>query len=266
MKPAVAALIALALLSPALGKELIAEDIKITLDTTGNAAVLEEYRFVLESTDYPEFDSRIGSQVPEDWRSFSSGIGPHVLGDRREVAVSAVRDWQRSPNYGVVKIAYKVPGFVKKISETGRLATYGVSAEQFAFYATEGKTLYLPPKVTVYIQLDKGFEEILRKNGIEVEPAPYTSYTDSEGRGIYLWRGPLTSAVLGLRYSAELGITESLGFERLYQGIYEFFSTNPVYAIAVLIVLVLAVIYRKQILGLVSESFVGEESVETMKK
>lgn len=266
MKAAALAALALIIVAPALSRELIAEDIKITLDPAGNGDVVEEYRFSLDSADYPAFDRLVGSQALDEWKAFSPEIGPYVLGDKTSLILSAIRDFQRSPNYGMVTLSYRMQGLARKVSETGRTATYGLSAEQFAFYATEARTLYLPPKATLYVQLNKALSDSLKKNNVEAEPTPQTSYMDSDGRKVYVWRGPLTTTVFGLKYSLELGITESLGFERLWQGAYDFFMANPVYGIAVAVILVLAVIYRRQILGLIGEGFVGEETVEAIKK
>ena len=72
----------------------------------------------------------------------------------------------------------------------------------------------------------------------------------------------MSTSKFSLSYQVEKGISESLSIERIAN----FLVSNPIYLAALVILIILTLIYRKELKGLISESFAGEEEVIEPKK
>jgi hypothetical protein len=267
------ALIVFASLFSAVGlaSSLDRQDVTVSLDKDGNAKVAEEYIVRLDTSEYADFDnaSRTGLSDLWRWERFIERNTVVVLGERDSLAVIGKRD---QLGFGHVTVTYSIPNFAKQLKEEGRIVTRGLTGEQFALYNAVGKLLIIPAKTTLQIQLDDIRKDPREDPGKYVEVSP-PGIDINTGRPVMIsnritctWRGPFAAGNFSLEFQIEKGLAESWGFEKMLAYLGDAFMKNPIYTVAVLIVVVLVAIYRREILGLIAESFAGEERVERPKK
>lgn len=245
------------LVSTISARSLESHFITVDLDASGNAVVLESYTMGLEiaSNDFTAFDN-ISAEAKDNigiWQTFMKDIDISLVGEASELLITS----SKQRNFGQVNLEYKVNNFAKLLEERGRFTVWGITEDLFTFYDAESGIFTIPSKTTLWVRFDKDYEIV------ETKPTPSLGpYIEDEVVYRLGWTGPLPTTEFSVKYKAEKGISESFDVMRIFG----FFVENPVYGVAVLIIIVLLIIYRKQIIGVVSEGFAGAEEIEPPKK
>jgi hypothetical protein len=158
-------------------------------------------------------------------------------------------------------ISYRIDDFANKTAKEGRDNIFEIEDKQFSFYQPEIGRFIIPWKTELQI---KFASSIKKTDVLEVIPSPsQSSIVDNEYT--LFWDGSRIDSTFLVKYRVEENVGE-LDLVSILDSTYSFFYENPVYMIAVVIILVLFVIYRKPIIGLISESFGGEEEIELPKR
>ena len=238
--------------------------ITIDLDKNGNAEITEDSKLTFQwDTAMEEFNrlKDLGTTDIIVWRNFSENIDVHVLGDRSDLSVFT----KQVLGLDHVVLQYNILGFATYVGEIGRSILREVNMDQFSFYNKSSGSLLLPDKTSITVTV-----EDTRKNEnqpldeiVETTPAGFFMGPYIQDTKIVVFAdGPMNLNEFKVQYKVEKGISESWGFESLYL----FFVKNPIYGITLLVLIALTVIYRRKVIGVLSESFAGEEDIEMPKR
>jgi hypothetical protein len=242
--------------------------IGIDIDANGNAHVTEAYSLNLSDDEALKFDElRNRSSATSEawmWSNINPEIDMHVLGERSSIVIIA----QSEPAH-TVTIDYNIPNFARIITEEGRFVTRGIFIGQLAMYDAVSGLMHIPASTTLKISvagLQVPRKELL-KDYFEVRPdIPGADTTLAGDKVQYTLKGELAIPELTIAFKEEKAIGESWGIERLVRSIGGFFMSNMSYNLVLVIIVILVVIYRKEIFGLVTESFGGEQEIEPPRK
>lgn len=244
-------------LAPAINaRSLESHFITVDLDVDGNANVQESYTIGLEAAtnDFTAFNN-ISAEAKNNvsvWQIFMKDINISLLGSVSDLLITS----SKQRNFGQVNLEYRIEGFAKLLEEKGRFTVWGITGDSFTFYDVKNDIFSIPSKTTLWIRFSKDYEII------ETKPLPSLGpYIENNVVYRLGWIGPLISE-FSVKYRAEKGISESFDIMRLF----DFFVENPIYGVAALIIIALVIIYRKQIIGIISEGFAGAEEIEPPKK
>ncbi|RLG21636.1 hypothetical protein DRN74_01905 [Candidatus Micrarchaeota archaeon] len=264
-------LLFMVLLGPAYAKELIGHNVEIILEENGDAIVTEEYKVDIQNTSEFEQLHNLSIIAKNDlnlWKSFLNDIDFYVKGNIEDVSVSTETD----PQFGTdIVIQYKVKNLAKISEERPRAVIRVLRGEDFLYYHNETKRFVIPRKNTLEIKISPSKRlEIIgvnpRPDSEIVEGAKVVKGVLTGGRLVYIWNKPLLADTFEFKFSVEKTISETFDLQRLATGLVAFLIEKPIYSITLLILLVLVIIYRKQIASLVIESFAGEEEISLPKK
>lgn len=236
-------------------KELLKHEIIVNLDAIGGTKVTERFVLSLDKNAYIVFEdlSKSPQAGVETWNTFLDEIDICVLGERSPVTISTSRIGQGQ--FGnEVKFEYTISDFATFLGGRGRYVRYSIDGNKFKFYDNVSGIFSIPAKTDLWIKLDPNLAGSKITNAV---PEPYQK-EDKTAR----WVGPSTTGTFLINYETEKGIGESFDINRIINLLIE----TPVYTITILIIIALIIIYRKQIIGLVSESFAGEEEIEMPKR
>ncbi len=241
--------------SIALARSIESRSITIDMDSSGTGHVVEVYTISLDPTtsDFADYDStsrQAGSNLGV-WQSFLGDIKIAVKGYSNLLISSA-----KERDFVQLSLQYDVKNLAKVVEQKGRFTVYGIGKDSFNFYDANG-LFTIPFKTTLWIKLNKDYQIL------DTKPIPSLGpYIENNAVNRMGWTGPLPTSEFSVKYQVETAISESFDLNRLII----FFEENPVYGITVLIILALGYIYRKQLWGLISEGFAGEEEIESPRK
>ncbi|MBI1973318.1 hypothetical protein HYS54_00750, partial [Candidatus Micrarchaeota archaeon] len=121
-----------------------------------------------------------------------------------------------------------------------------------------------PEKVTINIKVEdprKSKEEQVSAIFEVSPPGLLLGPFEQEGTIVFLANGPLTANDFSLKMKVERTLSESLSI----QSIVRFLTQNPVYGAALAALVVLMIVFRKQVFGALSE-IAGEEDIQPPKR
>jgi len=252
----------LVLVSIGFGKELAGHTIVVTVDRDGSAHVSEKYNLQLNYTDYETFEM-IAKQTRTDlsmWQTFFADIRTTLIGDIGSLTTSA--STAGAGNFGNnVIVNYDISGFSTQVDKVGRDVIFEVNESKFSFYQPGIDKFVIPWKTELQLKFDS---TIKKTNIMDVTPSPSQS-SMIDDQYTLIWYGSRIDNRFDVRYKVEENVGE-LDINAILSSTYDFFYNNPVYSAAVIVVLVLLLIYRKPIIGLIGESFGGEEEIEMPKR
>lgn len=246
----------LVLASVVQARSLESHSITINVDDNGNAKIIEVYTIFLDAAtnDFTAFD-QVSSEAKNNltaWQTFMRDIDTSMVGFK-DVVISSSK--QRS--FAAVNLEYTSDNFARVAGVRGRFTEFEIPENRFKFYDLTNDILSIPSKTTLWITFSKDYQIL------ETKPTPSLGpYVENNAVYRIGWLGPLPTSDFLVRYQQEKTLSESFDLTRIAS----FFTDNPIYGIALLIIIGLVVIYRRQIIGLISESFTGEEEIETPKK
>lgn len=248
----------------AIGGVAVNTIITINLDKEGNSQITEDYKlnFVWNET-LEEFNrlKELGTTDLVIWNNFSESIGVHVLGDRSDISVFT----KEILGISHVVIEYSIPGFAVYIGDEGRSIVREINMEQFSFYNDVSNSLILPDKTSITVAVEdtrKNKNQPLSEMIDAIPPGFFMGPYIQNDKIVLLANGPINLNEFKVQYKIEKSISESWGLESMYI----FFVKNPIYGIILLVLIVLTIAYRKKVIGVLSESFVGEENIEMPKR
>lgn len=242
------------LLNTGLAKSLLNHDIIIDVSKQGTATVTERFVFGLEGDEIKQFNdiSITRTNNIEAWHNFDNEVNKYVLGNSSIPKISTTKISQGQFGYEI-KLEYTVKNFAKKIKTEGRYEIYEIKADSFLLY--NNSIFSLPKNTDLIISLDSSLDP---KDILEIMPTPWTTINKQS----FKWISGTYTNIFYIKYKIETGISEGLTTKSLIN----FFIKKPVYGASLLIILLLAITYRKQISELISESFTGEEGITLPKR
>ncbi|MBS3060757.1 MAG: hypothetical protein J4432_04600 [DPANN group archaeon] len=265
---AIGILIAVLFTQLAYAKELTNRNINMHISSQGTATVVEEFVIALSPQDSREVDPLIekGTSDIYTWNKFFSVIRRNVLGEYRELSVVAKKDTQ---GFARISLGYKIDNLPVRISEEGRIITKAISPRSFAFFDSNGEVFTLPSDATIQIQIEdqrqsrerQRIEEFFAAKPAGAFLGPYSS----ENTVLFIVKGPLVTKDFLVLWKEEQSIGQSFSTSRILESAYRNLRSSPIYTLAVMIILGLLVIYRKQALAVIAESF-SEEEIEMPKR
>ncbi len=232
-------------------KKLISHDISIEVKES-NAAVTERYLLGLNVTEANEFDniSKTSASELKAWQEFYDKIKVS-LKSYDNLMISSTKIGGGQFGYEV-KLEYLVENFSPIIEEQGRYETRKIIGKEFVFYDNDTGILVIPVETYLNIKL----LDTTPENIVKLSPTPWISDGTS-----FKWIGGTYTSDFEIIYKTEKAVSESFGLEQTIKQI----ITDPIYAGIIIIILVLAMIYRKQLVKIIVESFT-EEEIELPKK
>jgi hypothetical protein len=194
------------------------------------------------------------------WQLFLKDISTTVLGSMKGLVTSA--STAGAGNFGNnVVLNYDITGFASRIDKVGRDIIFGIGKTSFSFYQSDIDKLIIPWKTELDIKFDP---RIQKTDIIQAIPSPSQSAI-VDGRYTLFWYGSRIDNNFDVQYKVEENVGE-FDVIAVLNSIYLFFYNSLVNTLALVITIVLVVIYRKPIIGLISESFGGEEEIELPKR
>lgn len=241
--------------------------ITVNLDKSGNAHVIEEYTISFSNTgEVSEFNSLAGVNELSAWKGFSDAIEPTFFGEKQDLHIVSKKD---SLGFGKVLLEYMMYGFAKESNGSGRFTVRSMMPNQTVFYNSESGVLTVPPKTTIQFVVELPKAELIEVDKyVTASPTALFlgPYADQKaGKVTYIIRGPASAPDFIFSYTIEKGIGE-FDIQKIADTVYSWAFTNPIYTLVILTIIVLAAVYRREITGLVTESFAGEEDIELPKK
>ncbi|MFH0986708.1 MAG: hypothetical protein V1911_01525 [Candidatus Micrarchaeota archaeon] len=231
-------------------------DIYVQVGETGDAAVIENFVLTLTESEAYSFDklSERNAQL-EEWTGFSDSIKTNMLNASAEsIEISTTKISGGQFGYQV-QLKYTASGLAKPVSEAGRIRVYEISKESFSFYNAAQDYFAIPTSSRLTISLPDSISE---SDILETVPKPWTV----TNKKTLIWTGGTYSGDFSIKFQKEMAISESFDINRIM----EYLMQNPVYSVVIILFLILAVIYRREITGLITESFAGEEEVLPPKR
>lgn len=245
------------------------EDRLITaeLDKDGKAHVIEEYTVSFSNSgEVSEFNALAGTNELSAWKAFSDVIEPVFFGEKQNLQIVSKTD---SLGFGRVLLDYYLPEFAKQANGSGRFTIMGMLPNQFSFYNPENGVLTVPSKTTIRFVVILPAAELLEvEKYVTASPTALFlgPYVDQKaGKVTYMIRGPASASNFAFSYTIEKGIGE-FDVQKIVDTVYAWAFTNPIYTLVILTIIVLIAVYRREIAGLITESFEGEEEIEFPKK
>ncbi len=252
----------LVMVSIGFGKDLAGHTVVVTVDRDGDANVVETYTLQLNYTDYQTFET-IAKQTRTDlsrWQTFFADIQTTLIGSINNLTTSA--STAGAGNFGNdVILNYELSGFSTQVDKVGRDVIFNVNESKFSFYQPDIDKFIIPWKTELQLKFDSS---IKKTDIMDVTPSPSQS-SIVDDQYTLVWYGSRIDNRFDVRYKVEQNVGE-LDLDSILSSTYDFFYGNPVYSAAVIVILVLLLIYRKPIIGLISESFGGEEEIEMPKR
>jgi len=252
----------LLLLPTGFGKELAGHTVMASIGLDGNAHVMEKYTLQLNLTEYEDFE-RIARTTSTDismWQLFFKDINTTVIGDITGLIASA--STAGAGNFGNnVILNYDVNGFALFIQQVGRDNYFEIHQNEFSFYDSEINKFIIPWKTELQLRFDP---HIKKTDIVDVTPSPSQSAIVDD-RYTLFWYGSKIDNTFNVRYRVEQNVGEFDAIAVL-SSVYMFFYESPVNTLALVITLILVFIYRKPMIGLISDSFGGEEEIELPKR
>jgi len=262
MHKTIFALSVLLLMASGFSIELAGHKVIVTVNNDGSADVIETYTLQLAYEEYLEFE-RIATSTSTDlqsWQTFFSDIDNTILGNVTSLTTSASTAGAGNFGNGVI-LDYSVSNFASREDKIGRDIIYEIDGPSFSFYNLTINKFILPWKTELQIKFAPA---IKKTNILEVTPEPVQSAM-VDGQYTLFWYGMRIDNTFNVKYKMEENVGE-FDIGTMLNSAYLFFSENPTYALAVLVILVLVIVYRKPIIELISESFGGEEEIEQPKR
>lgn len=252
----------LLIFSTGLSVRINEHEIKIVVHEDGSAYVEEEYVIRLNTSEMIELNNTIHSQFsPKDFEKF--GITKTiVLKTTNENVIPSLT----KSNIAFITLQYTVPKITTVVENKGRKEVLAITEEAFSLYDNNKMVLpYDPPtdlRILVPLKL---------ATSSEITPPPYSITTvevDDEKYKEYEWnhKRPFQAEKFRVSFEKEVTLGSRLSINVLLQEIGETFSANPVYLIASVIIIIVIIWYRKGIVKLVSEAFVGEAVPEELEE
>ncbi len=253
---AIIPLVLLAFLSLALGVEYLDHEMEITISPDWSAQITEVYQVKLNQTEMEKFNTTLSSN-PSIQDLIGLGSGPSFKEPVSDYHLSYVVS---QSGFAQINLQYSA-AILETISYMGNKEIIGIVGDTMVFQ--QGSKFVLPFRPTTQITIR--FPESLKLYE-EPEPLPTEKRVLAELPGYkqkfyeYTWKGPFSSDRFKLLFEKEKTIQSQLSLGSIWDELRYRFG-NPLYLIAVVILLILVVIYRKQLAELVKEAF-GEEPTE----
>lgn len=240
------------LLSAVSAASITSHSITLTLNTEGGAYVQEEYLLRLNNEDLSLVEAGT-----VDWPSF--GVAKTVTKPSSDANI--IPEVTQS-DLVIVTLQYSVPEIIDSVERKGKQEVVGVTEKAFSFY--DGSVISLPydPPTELVIRVPS---ELSIASPV-TPPAYSTSVeidSDGEKYSVFSWnyRHPFSTEKFRVGYETEVSIQSQLSFRAFVEDVRERFG-NPVYWLVAVIIVVIAVMYRKEIALLASEAFAGEPVLE----
>ncbi len=252
----------LVIVSMGVSKEVAGHTVIVSLDRAGNAHITEKYTLQLNSSEYDAFD-RIAKRTSTDlsiWQLFMKDIRTSAIGDITNLVSSA--STAGAGNFGNnVIVNYDIANFAVQTDKAGRDVFFEINESRFTFYDASINKFIIPWKTELQLKFDTG---VRKTDVIDIVPSPSQS-SMVDDRYTLFWYGSRIDNAFNVDYKVQENVGE-LDLNNIAGSIYTFFYDNPVYTMAVVVIFVLVIVYRKPIIGLISESFGSEEEIELPKR
>lgn len=230
-------------------------DVIAKINSSGDATVTERYLLGLNDNETTLFNAISESNVNNitEWQRLLPSIDAYVLGTPSSVQISTSK--ASGGQFGnEVKLDYTISNFSVKTETTGRYEIYKIDGTQFRFY-DENTGIFSIGSADLTVILP---DETTSADVLETTPAPWIT----SGSSLRWISGTSTNSFIVL-YRKEIKISESLDFNRLID---TYFIKNPVYGGVIAIAVALSIVYRKQIISVVGESFSSEDEIQPPKR
>ncbi len=235
--------------------------INLEVDEENTATVKETFRLGLDSSNYlrkyDDYETNVfenissqGTSNISKWTEFHSEIKTSLKGEVQDLSIST-SEKQRTHN---VIISYEHPEAVQLIEEKGRKKIYKVNTKLFKFYVN-GTGLIIPDNTNLWIDLPDSIPE----DSVEASPDPINRFAGNE----FHWNTGTWDIKLEYRKTESIS---SWTIQGLAESFRKTFIDNPVYGALLLILIILAFIYRDQIKLLFSQGLASETEVEKPKR
>ena len=242
------------LLTTGISKTLLNHDIIVDVSKQGTATITERFVYGLQGEEVKQFNNLSITRTNDlkAWHEFDNNINQYVVGNTSGIKISTTTINQGQFGYEI-KLEYSIEQFAKKINTQGRYETYEINGNSFLMQ--EGQVFSLPKNTDLTISLDTSINP---EDIIEIIPTPWTIINKQS----FKWISGTYSDTFLIKYKVETSISEGL----TPKSILNFFIKKPVYSASILVIILLTIIYRKQLTELISESFIGEEETIIMPK
>lgn len=244
--------------------EFRSHTIEIRIDEYNSASVKETFVFTasgtraMESHDMTEeeFFQMIIDESNGDFDKLTEispevDVEPSILGDKENLAISTSQTYRTNE----IIISYDTDELINLDRSEGRVKHYTLSTDALKFYDSDSGVVRLPDNTNLLIDLPDYLDED------RVNP-PRDVWLEHGGYE-YLWTTGMWNIDMG--YSVVDPIT---GWSPggIWEAFKETFIGQPVYGVLLAILIILSVIYRKQIKLLFSEGLTADDEPERPKE
>ena len=249
-------LLIIMLLVPCFSASLLGHETTIAINADNSATVTERYSLSLSEPERNLFDNISNTNVNSltQWQTFIPQITTYVIGNVSNLRISTSQ--ASGGQFGSeVKLEYTVPNFPTKTGIEGRYEDYAITGDKFKYYDANTSTFNIDISSDLTITLPS---TIADSDILSVSPEPWFS----SGKNMR-WISGTRSNNFTVQYRKEIAISESFDITRL---INTYFFQKPLYGGLITATVLLSIFYRKQIAGLITESFTPEEEIQLPKK
>ncbi|MBI4215088.1 hypothetical protein HY546_03765 [archaeon] len=235
--------------------------IVVSVSRAGDANVTEDYRLSFGDDDSFRTYLKVrdaGSKDLASWQNLTSKIDQNVIGSEPVVAS------QRVGGFEHLVLTYQSANLAQQVVFLGKLAVFQISGSAFKrFSNTSTNILSIPERVSLRFIVEdtrKSREDPVSSFFESSTPVLLGPY-EQQGTVVFFGNGPFTANDFSLTMRVERTLSESLSLDSLVR----FLSYNQAYAMAIAVLAVLAVVFRKQVFGALSE-ITSEEEIQPPKK
>lgn len=234
--------------------------IEVKVDENIEPSVKQTFRLELDPGNYirrynateTEVFEKLASEATDNvskWEDFDERIKPSM--DQPGNISISTSVMHRSHN---VILEYDYPNLVDLIGERGRVRRYRVNVDRFNFYQDDAG-LIIPDNTNMWINLPDSIDE----EAVDVSPEPVSRFRGNE----FHWNTGTWDITLEFEETEPIS---SWTIEGMAKSFRETFIDSPVYGAVLLILIILAFIYREHIKLLFSEGMASEAEAEKPKK
>ncbi len=234
--------------------EYIAHDITLLIPAMGTPTVSEVYQIGLNSTEKKVFSRDFSSNITLS-KLISWGTGPSFKVDITKYHVSYVLG---EGGFAQVNLQYTAKNLLHKLKDLGNSEVIAVEGKDMVFYHNGSFVLPMKPVTQLMIQFPKSY----RIEGMP-QPRPDEERVLASIPGYlgefyeYTWRGPLSSSGFEIKFIRPKLIQNQFTWAGMWEDLKYRFG-NPLYLAAIIIIIILIYIYRRQIIDLLKEVFAEE--------
>ena len=243
--------------------EIERANIDISISQYGSADVKEEFTLKVNEETAELFERLIEQKdsTIDSWKVLVPDLEQHVK-SIKEPSISAKK--QRLSTDTVeykLGMEYKSPVFAELKTSEGRIEVWEVQNHMLEFYDISSKKFIVPEKNFISMGIEDTRKDpaelasdffLITPKGIANGP-----YTQESDKVLFFINGPVLAENFNMQFKVEKPISKTFGMQNLI----DFFMSNPIYLVVLVILIVLTIIFRKQIFALLQDTFIVEENI-----